>query len=120
MSHEALVRIAAAALAAQPIQPFLPRHISDRRRDGLMKAVAQSLRLPPDRYPKFPRRVHRRAGEGEKRRYADLEHRRNAHASRLGIDPTLIASRAILSDLACDWDKHARSLMTWQRDLLKP
>jgi ribonuclease D len=84
-----------------------------------MKAVTRGLHLPSDRHPRFPRRVQRRPGEGEKRRYADLEHRRNAHATRLGIDPTLIASRAVLSDLACDWEKHAGSLMTWQRDLLK-
>ena len=32
MSHEALVDIAAAAAAANPIEPFLPRHISERRR----------------------------------------------------------------------------------------
>ena len=120
LSHDVLVRIAAASVAARPIEPFLPRHISERRRGGLMKALHRGLHLPPDRHPRFPRRVHRRPGEGEKRRLAELEHHRNTHAARLGIDPTLIASRAVLSDLAHDWDKHAGELMAWQRDLLKP
>ncbi len=36
-----------------------------------------------------------------------------------GIDPTLIASRAMLSVLARDWDQHAPELMSWQRELLE-
>ena len=120
MSHEALVQIAAAAAAAQPIEPFLPRHISERRRHGLMKAIAHGRSLSPEHHPRFPRRVTRRHGEGEKRRFAELEKRRNVQAADLGIDPTLIASRAMLSDLAHDWDQHASELMPWQRDLLKP
>jgi ribonuclease D len=120
MSHEALVKIAAAAALAQPIESFLPRHISERRRGGLMKTIAHGRRLSPERHPKILRHITRRPSEGERRRFADLQKRRDAHAAALGIDPTLIASRAMLSDLAHDWDKHAHELMAWQRDLLKP
>jgi len=119
LSHEALVRIAAAAVADQAIEPFLPRHISERRRSGVNKAIAQGLGLAPEQYPRIPRRVARRSSEGERRRYAELEKRRNAHGASLGIDPTLIASRSVLSDLAHDWDKHAGELMSWQLNLLK-
>jgi ribonuclease D len=119
MSHEALVNIAAAAALAQPIEPLLPRHISERRRGGLMKAVAHALHLSPDHHPKILRRTSRRPSEGEKRRFTDLQKRRDAHAAALGIDPTLIASRGMLSDLAYDWEKHSPELMTWQRELLK-
>ena len=52
-------------------------------------------------------------------RYRELEKRRNAHAHKLGIDPTLIASRATLGALAHDWDRHAPELMNWQRELLE-
>jgi ribonuclease D len=120
LSHQALVDIAAAAATAQPIEPFLPRHISDRRRGGLMSAIARGQGLSPDHHPGPLRRVCRRPSEGEKRRFAELQKYRDAHAARLGIDPTLIASRGTLSDLAHDWDKHAGELMNWQRDLLKP
>jgi ribonuclease D len=119
MSHEALVRIASAAAAGQPTEPFLPRHISDRRRGSLMKAVAHGLRLSPEHHPHIPRRVTHRPSEGEKRRFSDIQKRRDARAGELGIDPTLIASRAMLSNLAHDWDRHASELMSWQRELLK-
>lgn len=120
MSHEVLVKIAAATAAAQPIEPFLPKHISDRRRGGIMKAIARARHLSPERHPHHLRRVTRRPTEGERRRFGDLQKRRDSQADRLGIDPTLIASRATLSDLAHDWDKHAGELMNWQRELLKP
>ncbi len=119
LSHEALVQIAAAAVAAQPIEPFLPRHISDRRRGTLMKAVTRGVQLSPEHHPHIPRRVTHRPSEGEKRRYGEIQKRRDARAAHLGIDPTLIASRAMLSSLARDWDRHAGELMSWQRELLK-
>jgi ribonuclease D len=118
MSHEALVQIAAASAAAEPIEAFLPRHISERRHGGLMKAIARGQGLSPDHHPRPIRRICRRPSEGERRRFAELQKRRDSHAAALGIDPTLIASRGGLSDLAHDWDKHAGELMNWQRELL--
>jgi ribonuclease D len=119
ISHQALVDIAAAAAAAKPIEPFLPRHISERRSGGLMRAITRGQGLSPDHHPKPLRRICRRPSEGEKRRFADFQKCRDASANALGIDPTLIASRGMLSDLAYDWDKHASQLMNWQRGLLK-
>lgn len=119
ISHDALVNIAAAAALAQPIETFLPRHISERRRGALMKALAHGLALCPDHHPGIIRRVTRRPSEGERRRFDVLQKHRDAQAAKLGIDPTLVASRGVLSDLAYDWDKHANELMTWQRDLLQ-
>jgi ribonuclease D len=118
MSHENLVEIAAAASTARPIEPFLPRHFSERRRAGLMAAIAQGLGIQPDDHPKILRNISRRPSEAEKRRYLELQRRRDAKASELGIDPTLIASRAVLSDLAHNWDKYQTELMDWQRKLL--
>ena len=120
LSHDALVSIAAAANRGQPIEPFLPRHISERRRGGVMKAVAHALELSPEHHPKILRHTSRRPNEGEKRRFVELQKHRDTRAAELGIDPTLVASRAVLSDLAYDWDKHAPELMAWQRELLKP
>jgi len=118
MSHEALVKIAAAACAAQPIEPFLPRHISEHRLGGLTKAIAHGQHLSPERHPKILRPITRRPSEGEKRRFTDLQKRRDAQAATLGIDPTLIASRSMLSNLAHDWNLYFPELMAWQRELL--
>ena len=118
VSHEALVEIAAAAATPRPLEPLFPRHLSERRRNGLLKAVARGLAVPAEDQPKLLRASSRRPSEAERRRAVELQKRRDARASDLGIDPTLIASRSMLSDLAHDWDKHSADLMTWQRELL--
>jgi ribonuclease D len=119
VSHQTLVDIAAAAATHRPVQPLLPRHLSDRRRSGLLDAVAHGLEIPPERQPAFIKTSGRRPSEAERRRFLDLQKRRDAHAIELGIDPTVIASRGTLSDLAHNWDNHLPELMNWQRHLLE-
>jgi ribonuclease D len=118
LSHEALVGIAGAAAASQPIDRFLPRHISERRRGGVAAAVARGLAVSAERHPRVLRNHSRRTTEGERRRFAELQKRRDAHAAELDIDPTLIASRGVLSDLAHNWEENQAELMNWQRALL--
>jgi hypothetical protein len=48
----------------------------------------------------------------------ELEKKRDRRAAELDIDPTLIASRAMLVLLAKDWEMHQTGLMRWQRELL--
>ena len=119
ISHEALVQIAAAAATGHSIELLLPRHLSERRRTSLLKAVAHGLNLLPQQHPELLRSISRRPSEGEKRRFIELQTRRDTRAAELGLDPTLIASRAMLSDLAHDWEKHQAELMSWQRELIK-
>src|SRR5205823_5155557 len=85
ISHEALVEIAAAATAARPIEAFLPRNISERRRSALLKAVAQGLGLSPDDHPKILSAISRRPNDAERRRFLELQKRRDARAAELGI-----------------------------------
>ena len=47
-----------------------------------------------------------------------LEERRNARATELAIDPTLIASRATLLSLAYNWENASADLMAWQKQIL--
>jgi ribonuclease D len=119
LNHEKLVDIASAAAEHQPIEPILPPRMSPRRRDTLADAIKTALQLSTDRYPEILRRKFHRPTEMEMRRYSELEKCRNTRAHELGIDPTLIASRATLGELAHDWDKHAPELMNWQLELLK-
>ena len=118
LSHQLLVEIADAVAAGKPVAPLLPRHLSERRRAGISKAIEHALGISAEHHPRILRSVSRRPSEGEKRRFLELQKWRDARATELGIDPTLIASRATLSDLAHDWDKHAGELMNWQRALL--
>lgn len=120
LSHDSLVSIASAAVSERPVDPLLPKHMSDRRRQGLAQAIARGLNLPPDQCPSHVRAVSRRPTETERRRFMDLQRRRDAAAQKLDLDPTLIASRGTLSDLAHSWDKHSGDLMRWQLALLDP
>jgi ribonuclease D len=119
LSHERLVDIAATAAARQPVENLLSPRMSPRRRDALLEAVRAGLAVPADRQPEIIRHKFDRPTEAERRRYAELAERRDAHARKLEIDPTLIASKSTLGDLARDWDKHAPELMNWQKQLLQ-
>ncbi len=120
MSHEALVAIAAAAAAGRPIEPVLPTHVPDRWRASLTKAVAAGLALPPEQHPSVLKPFVDRLTGAEQKRVLELQARRDARAAALGIDPTLVANRATLVDLARNWDVHAGALMAWQREVMQP
>jgi len=111
-----MVDLAEAAVESRPIKDILPRHLSPRRRQGILAAIEAGVAL--EKPPGIIRTSPYRQSESEKKRMQDLERRRNRQATELGIDPTLIASRAMLVLLAKDWDKHQSELMKWQRHLL--
>jgi len=118
ISHEALIEIAASAATSRPIDSHLPRHLSERRRGGIAKAVAKGLGVAPDEHPKILKSVGRKPSETERRRFMELQKVRDANAAQLDIDPTLIASRSTMSDLAHDWERYEGELMGWQKKLL--
>jgi len=111
LAHEKLVAIAAAAAGHKPVEPLLPPRLSPRRREDLAAAIETGRQLSADRQPELLRPQGHRPTEAELRRYRELEKRRNAGAHKLGIDPTLIASRATLGELSRDWERHAPELM---------
>ncbi len=120
LSHDLLVAIAAAAAGARPVDSLLPKHLSERRRCSLAKAIAHGLHIPPEEHPKILRHSGRRPSELQRKRFLQLQARRDHQAVELGIDPTLIASRATLSELAHNWEVHSSDLMNWQKQLLAP
>ncbi len=119
LKHETMVAMAEAAAAQKPVDPLVPHYLSSRRRDGLADAIQTGLAVPPAQQPELLQRDGRRPTQAEFRRFSELEKRRDAHAQQLAIDPTIIAPRATLGELARDWDAHAPELMNWQRELLK-
>ena len=118
LSHEVMVEISAAAVEQRPFEPFLPRHFSGRRQDGLDRAIKAGLARLPGEHPDFLRTKSYRQTEAERRRFMALEERRNARATELAIDPTLIASRATLLSLAYNWENASADLMAWQKQIL--
>ena len=118
MAPELMVELAMAAVTSRNLHQILPRRFWPRRRERLLKAIAAGLASQDP--PRILRPKSARQTEVEKRRMHELEKRRDRAAAELGIDATLIASRAMLVLLARDWATHAKDLMHWQRELLEP
>jgi ribonuclease D len=118
LQPEQMIAIAVAAAENKPVQPLIPARFSVRRMAALLKSVQHGLDAKEK--PQPLRTTHYRQSAEEKRRYHDLEKRRNRRASELGLDPTLIASRATLVQLARNGDAEPDELMSWQAELLKP
>jgi ribonuclease D len=119
LSHETMIAIAAAVAERQPFEQLIPPRMHPRRREHLLAAVRKAQTVPTDKFPEKIRYRSQRPTEAEFKRFRKLEETRNRHAHGLGLDPTLIASKSGLGDLARDWDKYAPQLMNWQRELLK-
>ena len=117
--HEALVALADAAARQRPVSSLLPPRLSARRREGLFAALERAWELPPAQLPHRNRPSGHRPSLAERRRLDLLRQRRDRCAAELGIDPTLIASRATLTALAGDRSTDQADLMKWQRELLQ-
>jgi ribonuclease D len=117
LKHETLVALAAAAAHSRPVHPLLPRRFPQQRREEALATVQRAQALPRSQWPDLNRPSARQLTASEKQRCEQLRQRRDRHAAELGIDPSLIASRATLVSLARDWT-HSAGLMRWQRALL--
>ena len=120
LAHEKMTEIAALAAEHQPLDQLIPLRMHPRRRAALLEAVRSGQAVPPEKFPPVIRHRSARPSEAEFRRFRAIEKIRDQHAQELQIDPTLIASKSVIGDLARDWDQHAPDLMQWQRNLLQP
>jgi len=118
LAHETMVQIATNAALGQPIESLIPLRISPRRREALLKALHAGVSIPAAHHPELIRQKFIRPSEAEFRRFSEISDRRDRKAKECGIDPTIIASRSTMGDLARDWDKYAPDLMKWQLALL--
>jgi ribonuclease D len=119
LKHETLAALAGATAQSRPWTALLPPRLSSRRQEGIRDAVEQALALPASQWPSTHRASGRAIHASEKRRYEKFRLKRDCQAAELGIDPSLIASRAALGALAQDWDRNHPELMDWQRRLLQ-
>jgi ribonuclease D len=120
LAHETLIAISAAAAAHNPYENLIPPRMHPRRKETLLEAIRAALTVPPPKFPSVIRHFSKRPTEEEFRRFREIEKRRDHQAHALSLDPTLIASKATIGDLARDWEKYSAGLMNWQRELLKP
>jgi ribonuclease D len=117
LQPDTMLTISIAAVEGKPFESHIPKRFSPRRQTTLVKAVQKGLNSSDK--PQVLRTAHYRQSAEEKRRYHELEKKRNKRAHDLGIDPTIIASRAELVQLARNGESEENGLMGWQSELLK-
>jgi ribonuclease D len=118
LNHDALFSLAVALTNGGSVDAVIPKRYSPRRRASLRAAMEKAVQVPEKEWPEPRRHNGRRLSAAQKHHLENLRRRRDRNASRLQIDPTLIASRATLAALASNWAKESETLLPWQRELL--
>jgi ribonuclease D len=119
LSHETLLDMAQASGQGRSVEALIPGRYSPRRRSALHKAIERAHHLPEAKLPALHRPHGQRLSPEGRRRAEQFRLRRDRQAAALGLEPALIASRAMLLTLARNWEKHSVELLPWQRELLQ-
>jgi ribonuclease D len=94
------------------------RHIRGERLQRLEESIERAMKLPQSEWPARLRvRSERPTADMDARANA-LKQRRDHAATKLEIDPALIAPRAVIEGIAYRNDSPTESLMPWQQELL--
>ncbi len=97
-------------------EPIRLHHLDGGRRRRFYLAAEAALALPETDWPQPLRRPRFRPAHGEEERFRALKKTRDHIAEELKLDPSLIASKAVLEGLAGGRDEG--KLLPWQRELL--
>ncbi len=95
------------------------RHLRGGRAQRFEETVARALSLPESEWPVFVKGTRLRATREEEDKMQKLKSRRDAIASDLKLDPSLIAPKATIEGLVLRPAETLERLMPWQRELLK-
>jgi len=96
----------------------LPRHYRPNRLRRFDAAVKRAANLPEDQLPTRPQGKRRKRNSAFDRRLDSLLAQRNAVGASLDIDPSLIAPRAVLEQVAAEDAAPDEVLLSWQRQCL--
>jgi ribonuclease D len=118
ISHDDIVHLAMQASHIPLDELRLPSRFSARRRETLVEAMERGLRVPESQLPKRRPREFNHPDVQMLRRFHSLKKKRDEAAGKHQIDPTLIAAKADLLELARDPSDSARHVLPWQRSLL--
>jgi ribonuclease D len=94
-------------------------HLRGTRLENFEKAIETGLHLPEEKWPKFASKPRLRPTVEQQRLFSEFKVCRDKAAESLGIDPTLIASKAVIEALAEDPQTVLEALLPWQRALLE-
>ena len=123
VGNELLLRLASAADSGDAGRVLADVHLGrrERLRASLVEALQSGLQRDPASLPR------RRSHNGDRcpldarelARQEQIREFRDAAARRLGIDPTLIASRWQLAQLAREPERLGETLLAWQAELMQ-
>ena len=119
LSPEVMVKISEEAAHGKNTDILLPRRIPDYRLKEIQKCIKSFRSLPEDEWPgrhKSPPRKH--ITPAQKKRFEEIQKKRNQEATGLAIDPTIIASRATMVRLACEAEGVFEDVLPWQQQVL--
>lgn len=99
----------------------LPMGIRRRKRQGLLEALRAGAERDVSTLPKRPRRSDTKGplSQRELERQEKIKSFRDKIAADFDIDPTLIATRSVVAQLARD-PRDTEGLLDWQLELLRP
>lgn len=95
-----------------------PKYRSDRK-IRFEKAVETAAAVPESEWPKRPKRERRVKDEQFDAKVTAELQRRNKIAEGLGIDPSVIASRAVIEQIVGGSAAPEEILLNWQREVLE-
>ena len=88
------------------------------RRARFFQAAREALALPESEWPQIIRKPRPRTTREEELRFKRLKTKRDDVAAALQLDPSLIAPKLVLENLAANFDEAAGRMMPWQRAIL--
>lgn len=119
LPHDLLIEIADVASHGGPVDSLIPRHLTNRRRDGLERALQHGLALAASEQPHIHHTEPYHPSAREKARFLELQQHRDKIATQLQLDPSLIAPKSLLQNLSREQpDPDGPTLMRWQKELL--
>jgi ribonuclease D len=118
LSHEDMVKLALDATHGPDAEVRVPNRFSSRRRDALIEAVQKGWAVPENQLPKRMPREFNHPDVAMLRRFHNLKKKRDEVAVKHGIDPTLIAAKADLLEMARTDAGSDGHMLPWQLGLL--
>jgi ribonuclease D len=88
------------------------------RRARFYQAAREALALPESEWPQVVRKPRPRTTRDEEVRFRQLKTKREEVAASLQLDPSLIAPKLVLENLAANFEETATRMMPWQRAAL--
>ncbi len=88
------------------------------RRARFFQAAREALALPESEWPQIVRKPRPRTTREEEIRFKQLKTKRDEVAAALQLDPSLIAPKLMLENLAANFEETAGRMMPWQRAIL--